>query len=117
MVMFSGHGNIESAVKAIKTGAFDFIQKPFEGDQLVLTVRRAVEHSKLLRDAYELMGEGVSASRRYEEDQIEVFFDVHRPPSRLSYTSSHGSTSPSRASVGRNLVPEETRGIPPRAVQ
>ena len=40
-------------------------------------------HSKLLRDAYQLMGEGVSASRRYEEDQIEVFFDVHRPPSRL----------------------------------
>jgi xanthine dehydrogenase accessory factor len=39
--------------------------------------------SKLLRDAYQLMDEGTSTVRRYEDDQIEVFFDVHRPPSRL----------------------------------
>jgi xanthine dehydrogenase accessory factor len=39
--------------------------------------------TKLLRDAYQLMGEHASATRRYEDDQIEVFFDVHRPPSQL----------------------------------
>jgi xanthine dehydrogenase accessory factor len=38
---------------------------------------------KLLDDAYQVMSEGRSTSRRYEGEQIEVFFDVHRPPARL----------------------------------
>ncbi len=43
-------GSIDVAVRAMKDGAFDFIQKPFEGDQLVLTIRRAVEHRQLLAE-------------------------------------------------------------------
>jgi xanthine dehydrogenase accessory factor len=39
--------------------------------------------AKLLRDAYRLMGEHASGTSRYENDEIELFFDVHRPPSRL----------------------------------
>ena len=47
VVIISGHGNIEIAVAAIKQGAYDFIEKPFNIDQLLLVVRRAVEASQL----------------------------------------------------------------------
>ncbi|TPW12344.1 MAG: two-component system, NtrC family, nitrogen regulation response regulator NtrX, partial [bacterium] len=43
VVMISGHGNIETAVQAIKHGAYDFIEKPFKADRLLLVVDRAVE--------------------------------------------------------------------------
>jgi DNA-binding NtrC family response regulator len=50
VVLMTAHGSIDTAVAAMKQGAFDFIQKPFEGDQLVVTVRRAVEHRRLLQE-------------------------------------------------------------------
>lgn len=54
VVMISGHGNIETAVSAIKRGAFDFIEKPFKADRLVLIAERALENSKLKREVSEL---------------------------------------------------------------
>jgi len=42
VVMISGHGNIETAVAAIKQGAYDFIEKPFKADRLVLVAERAL---------------------------------------------------------------------------
>jgi two-component system nitrogen regulation response regulator NtrX len=54
VVMISGHGNIETAVSAIKRGAFDFIEKPFKADRLVLIAERALENSKLKREVQEL---------------------------------------------------------------
>src|SRR5215212_5657010 len=45
VVMISGHGNIETAVAAIKRGAYDFIEKPFKADRLVLVADRALETS------------------------------------------------------------------------
>ena len=50
VVMISGHGNIETAVAAIKQGAYDFIEKPFKADRLVLVAQRALENSRLKRD-------------------------------------------------------------------
>jgi two-component system nitrogen regulation response regulator NtrX len=47
VVVFSGHGNIETAVKAVKKGAFDFIEKPLSADKLLLTVNRALNFRKL----------------------------------------------------------------------
>jgi two-component system nitrogen regulation response regulator NtrX len=49
-VMISGHGNIETAVAAIKRGAYDFIEKPFKADRLVLVADRALETSRLKRE-------------------------------------------------------------------
>ena len=43
VVMISGHGTIETAVAAIQHGAYDFIEKPFQSDRLLLVVRRALE--------------------------------------------------------------------------
>jgi len=50
VVMISGHGNIETAVSAIKRGAYDFIEKPFKADRLVLVADRALEASQLKRE-------------------------------------------------------------------
>jgi two-component system nitrogen regulation response regulator NtrX len=49
-VMISGHGNVETAVAAIKQGAYDFIEKPFKADRLVLVADRALETSRLKRE-------------------------------------------------------------------
>src|SRR4051812_22732045 len=54
VVMISGHGNIETAVAAIKRGAYDFIEKPFKADRLVLVAERSLETSRLKREVREL---------------------------------------------------------------
>ena len=50
VVIISGHGNIEIAVAAIKQGAYDFIEKPFNIDQLMVVISRAMETSRLRRE-------------------------------------------------------------------
>src|SRR6201998_417783 len=54
IVMISGHGNIETAVSAIKRGAYDFIEKPFKAARLLLVAERALENSRLRREVREL---------------------------------------------------------------
>ena len=54
VVMISGHGNIETAVQAIQNGAYDFIEKPFKSDRLLLVVSRALEAARLRRENSEL---------------------------------------------------------------
>jgi two-component system nitrogen regulation response regulator NtrX len=53
-VMISGHGTIETAVQAIRLGAYDFIEKPFKADRLLLIVARALEAARLRREVSEL---------------------------------------------------------------
>ena len=54
VIIISGHGNIETAVAAIKRGAYDYIEKPFKADRLVLITARALEASRLRRENREL---------------------------------------------------------------
>jgi len=54
VVMISGHGTIETAVAAIQFGAYDFIEKPFKSDRLLLIIRRALEAARLARENAEL---------------------------------------------------------------
>ncbi len=58
VIMISGHGNIETAVSAIKMGAYDFIEKPFKEDRLLLLVARALEHARLRSENIELKARG-----------------------------------------------------------
>lgn len=62
IVIISGHGNIEIAVAAIKQGAYDFIEKPFNIDQLLVVIRRAMETSRLRRENSELRRRDVTSS-------------------------------------------------------
>ena len=79
VVMISGHGTIETAVSAIRRGAYDFIEKPFKTDRLILICERALETSKLRREVSDLRkrsGEtsdlvGVSAAMSQLRQTIE----------------------------------------------
>jgi two-component system nitrogen regulation response regulator NtrX len=62
VVIISGHGNIEIAVAAIKQGAYDFIEKPFNIDQLLVVIRRAMETSRLRRENTALRHKEVTAA-------------------------------------------------------
>ena len=63
VVMISGHGNIETAVQAIRLGAYDFIEKPFKADRLVLVAERALETSRLKREVSELRARAGASNR------------------------------------------------------
>ncbi len=58
VIMISGHGNIETAITAIKMGAYDYIEKPFTPERLVINVRRALEAAKLRGEVRELKHRG-----------------------------------------------------------
>ena len=62
VVIISGHGNIEIAVAAIKQGAYDFIEKPFNIDQLMVVVSRAMETSRLRRENQDLRRRDVTSA-------------------------------------------------------
>lgn len=62
IVIISGHGNIEIAVAAIKQGAYDFIEKPFNIDQLMVVIRRAMETARLRRENVALRRGDVAAA-------------------------------------------------------
>ena len=54
VIIISGHGNIDTAITAIRSGAYDYIEKPFKSDKLLLTVSRAIEMTRLQRENSEL---------------------------------------------------------------
>ncbi len=62
VVIISGHGNIEIAVAAIKQGAYDFIEKPFNIDQLLVVIRRAMETSRLRRENTQLKRKDITSA-------------------------------------------------------
>jgi len=61
VIMISGHGNIETAVSAIKRGAYEFLEKPFKSDRLLLCVERALETSGLKRENRRLRTQAIQA--------------------------------------------------------
>ncbi len=95
IVIISGHGNIEIAVAAIKQGAYDFIEKPFNIDQLLVVIRRAMETSRLRRENNELKKSdggisemiGDSAAFRNLKAQLDK---VTKTNGRVMFTGSPG---------------------------
>jgi two-component system nitrogen regulation response regulator NtrX len=96
VVIISGHGNIEIAVAAIKQGAYDFIEKPFNIDQLMVVVARALETSRLRRENAALKGRegpslamiGTSAAFRHLKGQLDK---VARTNSRVMLSGPAGA--------------------------
>jgi two-component system nitrogen regulation response regulator NtrX len=115
VVMISGHGTIETAVEAIKIGAYDFIEKPFKSDRLLLLIARAIEAAQLRRENAELRlragGEldlvGASPAINQVRQQIER---VAPTGSRVLITGAPGS---GKEVVGRLLHARSRRAEGP----
>ncbi|MEW6419250.1 MAG: sigma-54 dependent transcriptional regulator [Nitrospirota bacterium] len=83
-IIMTAYGTISSAVEAIKIGAFDYLTKPLDKDTLLLTVKRAVERSELLRENLQLQKalydrfriEGIVGSSKKMKDVIEIMKKV-----------------------------------------
>ncbi|MBV9245127.1 MAG: sigma-54-dependent Fis family transcriptional regulator, partial [Methylobacteriaceae bacterium] len=96
IVMISGHGNIEIAVSAIKLGAYDFIEKPFKADRLVLVAERALETSRLRREVSELRVRSGATNRIVGQSQSvnqlrQVIERVAPANSRILITGAPGA--------------------------
>ena len=89
VVIISGHGNIETAVTAIKRGAYDYIEKPFKADRLILVTLRALEAFQLKRE--------VQGAARALELQRRDGRQVRRPSTSCA-TRSTASPRPTAAS-------------------
>jgi DNA-binding NtrC family response regulator len=87
VVMLTAFGNIESAVKAIKAGAYDFIAKPFERDEIIFKIRKALERSLLLKenkrllkdresDPHDLIGKSEPMQRVFDQIRMVAASDV-----------------------------------------
>jgi DNA-binding NtrC family response regulator len=96
VVMISGHGNIDTAVEAIKKGAFDFIEKPLDLNRLLITIRNAMDKSTLVSETkilkkkvskkFEIIGKS-DAIRKV----VEMADRVARTDARILITGSNGT--------------------------
>ena len=96
IVMISGHGNIETAVSAIRRGAYDFIEKPFKVDRLVLVADRALETSKLKQQVRELQERSTDMSELIGNSLVmnnlrSIIERVAPTNSRIMITGASGS--------------------------
>ena len=112
VVIISGHGNIETAVTAIKRGAYDYIEKPFKADRLVLVIARALEAAKLKRENRELRERSVISSELIGKST--VINQLRQAVGRVAPTNSRIMiTGPSGA--GKELAARETHAHSLRA--
>ncbi len=115
VIMISGHANIDTAVDAIKKGAYDFIEKPLDLNRLLVTIRNAVERKDLVTETrvlrrqvsktYEMVGE--SAAIRQVKDMIDK---VASTDARVLITGSNGT---GKELVARWLHEKSNRGGQP----
>lgn len=112
VVMISGHGNIDTAVEAIKKGAFDFIEKPLDLNRLLITIRNAMDKSSLVTETrilkkkvnkkYEIIGKSDAILK-----VIEMADRVARTDARVLITGSNGT--------GKELVARRIHDLSLRA--
>jgi two-component system, NtrC family, nitrogen regulation response regulator NtrX len=112
VVMISGHGNIETAVTALKRGAYDFIEKPFKSDRLVVVVERAIEAATLKRENRRLRAQTMTPSGLIGRSQAaqalrSTIAKVAQANSRVLISGPAGS--------GKELVARQIHEASPRA--
>lgn len=118
VLMMSGHGTIETAVAAIKDGAYDFIEKPFKADRLLLLVDRAIEAARLRQENAELRsragsGEMLIGRSRAMRDLVQVIDKAAPTNSRVLITGPAGS---GKETVARQIHARSKRATGPFVV-
>ncbi|HPR31111.1 MAG TPA: sigma-54 dependent transcriptional regulator [Prolixibacteraceae bacterium] len=112
VVMISGHGNIDTAVEAIKKGAYDFIEKPLDLNRLLITIRNALERSTLVTETktlrkkvhskYTIVGESAAIQRIFD-----ITAKVAPTDARVLITGANGT--------GKELVARRLHDLSNRA--
>lgn len=115
VLMMSGHGTVETAVTAIKDGAYDFIEKPFKSDRLLLNVRRAVEAARLRSENEELkLRVGSSLDLIGTSSAIkEIQQIIERAAPSNSRILIHGPSGSGKEIVARNIHARSQRADAP----
>ncbi len=98
VIMISGHGNIETAVDAIKKGAFDFIEKPLDINRILVTVRNAIDRTSLVEET-KVLKKKISRSKSFDiigeskavEGIREMIAKVAPSDARVLITGGNGS--------------------------
>ena len=96
VIMMSGHGNIETAMKAAKNGAFDFVEKPFKAERLILLIEKALEDRNLklkvldfeLKESERMKLVGNSATFKHIKQNLDKIAQTN---SRVLITGPSGS--------------------------
>jgi len=120
VILMTAFGTIETAVKAMKNGAYDYITKPFEGDEMIIAVKRAIGHAAVLRENAILRanaGTGQSPSGPFGLDRIigkSVAIRKVREQVR-AVASSHGTVLiTGESGVGKEVVAHAVHDLSPR---
>ncbi len=112
VIIFSGHGNIDTAVSAVSRGAMDFLEKPFEAERLLMLVGRATETQRLRRENTRLR-EGMTASDEFTGNS-KAINQVRATLKRVASTGSRVLvTGP--AGAGKEVAARLLHGWSPRA--
>jgi two-component system, NtrC family, nitrogen regulation response regulator NtrX len=105
VVMISGHGNIETAVSAIKSGAYDYIEKPFKADRLLLVAERALEATSLKKQVRELQEKSSEMSELIGDSAAMAY--LHQTIERVAPSNSRvmiiGASGTGKELVARNI--------------
>jgi two-component system NtrC family response regulator len=99
VIMMTAHATVENAIEAMKLGAYDYLQKPFEVDELLVAVRRALEHQSLSRQHRYLLSEreedfghyGIVGRSRAMQDVLRQLELVARSKSTVLITGETGT--------------------------
>ena len=114
VILMTAHGTIDSAVDAMRKGAFDYLTKPLEKDELLLVLRRAMERSRLVREN-RMLSEQLRDRFRLENivgahgSMQDVFRIVHKVAASLSTVLIYGESGTGKELVARALHHQSER--------
>ncbi|MCP3924167.1 MAG: sigma-54-dependent Fis family transcriptional regulator [Desulfobacterales bacterium] len=111
VIMLTAYGNIESAVKAIKKGAYDFVPKPFELDEIVFKIRKALERSLLIKENKRLIKENRTGQKLIgkSEPMLKVFDQIN-----LVASSDVTVLITGESGTGKDIVARSIHALSPR---
>lgn len=118
VILMTAYGSIEIAVQAMKNGAYDFITKPFEGDELIISVKRAIQHASVVRENAILKAGSGDGEQRCGLDRLVGESDAMRKVREQvrAVASSHGTVLiTGESGVGKEVVARAVHDLSPRA--
>lgn len=105
VIMISGHGNIETALRALKIGAYDYVEKPFKSDKLINTLNKAVENARLLKENLEIASKNQSID--FLQGDSMVIKNLNQEIDRVAKTESRvfikGEIGVGKENIAKNI--------------